>query len=147
MRKYLLFLFTATLSLCFTSGSDDDKKFLKVLDDDNSKYTNTGNIGLTLTNFGTYGHGFTLWPQQPNCEFPLGSGIEHLFDGGVWVGGFLSNDSLGSGRVGPFVTTGAVDAASIAARGGGFEYTNDPGSFIVERSSLLDSRFFDPAAI
>jgi hypothetical protein len=137
-------LFTA---IVFASNLGDEKRFNKKLDDDNSKYTNVGNIGLTLTNFGTYGHGFTLWPQQPNCEFPLGSGIEHLFDGGVWVGGFLSNDSLGSGRVGPFVTTGAVDAASIAARGGGFEYTNDPGSFIVERSSLLDSRFFDPLAI
>jgi len=147
MRKYLLFLFTATLSLCFTSGSDDDKKFLKVLDDDNSKYTNTGNIGLTVTNFGTYGHGFTLWPDQPSCEYPLGSGIEHIFDGGLLIGGFISNDAQGSGRVGPFVTTGAVDASSVSARGGGFEYTTAPGSKVIEKSSLVDSRFFEPSAV
>lgn len=119
----------------------------KQLDDDNSKYTNVGNIGLTITNFGTYGHGFSLWPQQPSCEYPIGSGIEHLFDGGLWVGAFISNDSLGSGRLGPFVTTGAVDAASVSARGGGFEWTNDPGSKITERSSLLSSRFYDPHAV
>src|SRR4030066_1055690 len=114
MRKYLLFLFTATLSLCFTSGSDDDKKFLKVLDDDNSKYSNIGNIGLTVTNFGTYGHGFTLWPDQPSCEYPSGSGIEHLFDGGLWIGGFSKTNPNSSSGSGPFVTTGAVDASSVS---------------------------------
>ncbi|MDZ7623884.1 MAG: hypothetical protein U5J96_05475 [Ignavibacteriaceae bacterium] len=48
--------------------------------------TNIGNIGITVTNFGTYGHGFVLWPEQPSCQYPLGSGIEHLFDGGLYVG-------------------------------------------------------------
>ena len=96
--------------LAFTPDTGDDKKFRKILDDDNSKFTNVGNIGLTVTNFGTYGHGFTQWPDQPSCEYPLGSGIEHLFDGGLWIGGFISNDEQGNGRTGPFVTTGAVDA-------------------------------------
>jgi len=66
--------------------------------DDNSKYTSIGNFGITITNFGTYGHGFALWPQQPSGEYPKGSGIEHIFDGGLYVGGFISNDSLGSGK-------------------------------------------------
>ncbi|NWG27598.1 MAG: hypothetical protein HXY48_03575 [Ignavibacteriaceae bacterium] len=148
MRVKLFFFFTALLSFAFsTLPGDDDKKFNKVLKDDNTKFTNAGNIGLTVTNFGTYGHGFTLWPQQPNCEYPLGSGIEHLFDGGLWIGGFISNDSLGNGRTGPFVTTGAVDAASVSARGGGFEYTNSDDAVVIERSSLLDSRFYNPDAI
>jgi len=63
------------------------------------------------------------------------------------LSGFISNDSLGSGKVGPFVTTGVVDASSVSARGGGFEYTNNPGSNVIERSSLLDSRFYSPSAI
>jgi hypothetical protein len=147
MRKHLLLLFTILISLCFSPNPGDDKKFAKTLDDDNSKYTNIGNIGLTVTNFGTYGHGFTLWPDQPSCEYPLGSGIEHIFDGGLWVGGYISNDAQGSGKVGPFVTTGAVDAASVSSRGGGFEYTNAKGSKVVERSSLLDSRFYEPSAV
>ena len=147
MRKHLLLFLVAMLFPAFTSNTGDDKKFRKILDDDNSKFTNIGNIGLTLTNFGTYGHGFTQWPEQPSCEYPLGSGIEHLFDGGLWVGGFISNDAQGTERAGPFVTTGAVDASSVSARGGGFEYTNATGDLVVERSSLLDSRFYEPSAI
>ncbi len=144
MKNIFVFLF-ALSSLVFSQSQYRGIK--KQTDDDNSKYTNVGNIGLTVTNFGTYGHGFSLWPEQPSCEYPLGSGIEHIFDGGLWVGGFIANDSLGSGRSGPFVTTGAVDAASVANRGGGWEFTNQPGSLVKERSSLIDSRFFSPQAV
>jgi hypothetical protein len=148
--KILLFLFSfSALATTFQQG-DGNQKFYKKLDDDNSKYTNVGNIGLTVTNFGTYGHGFSLWPEQPSCEYPLGSGIEHIFDGGLWVGGYIANDSIGgpgSGKVGPYVTTGAVDASSVSGRGGGFEFTNARGSVMKERSSLTDSRFYDPRAV
>ncbi|MBE2279794.1 MAG: hypothetical protein IAE91_05335 [Ignavibacteriaceae bacterium] len=120
----------------------------KSLKDDNTKFTNVGNIGITITNFGTYGHGFTRWPQQPSAEYPKGSGIEHLFDGGLWIGAYKANDSLGNGRTGPYVTTGAVDAASVSARGGGgFEWTNKMESGVIERSSLLSSKFYSPLAI
>lgn len=113
----------------------------KPTDDDNSKFTSVGNIGLTITNFGTYGHGFSLWPDQPSCEYPKGSGIEHIFDGGLWIGGIIRGNSE------PFVTTGAVDATSVASRGGGFEFTNKSGEKVVERSALFDSPFFQPSAI
>ncbi|NNG28015.1 MAG: hypothetical protein HKM87_10845 [Ignavibacteriaceae bacterium] len=148
MNYFLKFIIPSFLLIAFTlNPGDGDKKFPKTLDDDNSKFTNVGNIGITITNFGTYGHGFVLWPDQPSAEFPLGSGIEHLFDGGLWVGGFKADDSLGSNKIGPFVTTGAVDASSVSARGGGFEFTNSPGDFVKERSSLFDSRVFNPFAI
>ena len=145
--KFLLSLIIiSAFSFNFYSG-DGGNKLNKTMDDDNSKYTNVGNIGLTLTNFGMYGNGFALWPQQPSCEYPIGSGIEHIFDGSLWVGGYVSSDTEGPNRVGPFVTTGSVDASSVSTRGGGFEFTNAPGSRIVERSSLLDSRYYDPDAI
>jgi hypothetical protein len=141
MKKLLQF-FLLSLLLCAyqINPGDDDKYFPKNLDDDNSKYTNVGNIGLTVTNFGTYGNGFVTWPEQPSCQYPLGSGIEHIFDGGLYVGGFIR------GVGGPRVTTGAVDIASLA-RASGFEYTNAPGSLVKERSSLFDSRFYSPLAI
>jgi len=148
MKFHYRILYLSLFICAFTiNPSDEDKQFPKILNDDNSKFTNVGNIGLTVTNFGTYGNGFVLWPEQPSCEYPLGSGIEHIFDGGLWIGGFVANDSLGQGRVGPFVTTGAVDAASVAGRGGGFEYTNAPGNLVTERSSLYDSRYYSPYAI
>lgn len=147
MKFWLPLFLSLSLIITINSQSQDSYTLSKTADDDNSKYTNVGNFGLTITNFGTYGHGFTLWPQQPSAEYPLGSGIEHLFDGGLWIGAFTANDSLGSGRQGPFVTTGAVDAASVSARGGGFEYTNAPGSRVIERSSLFDSNVFSPDAV
>lgn len=139
--RYRIIYLSILLCAFTTNPGDEEKYFPKILDDDNSKYTNIGNIGITVTNFGTYGHGFVLWPEQPSCQYPIGSGIEHLFDGGLYVGGFIR------GVGGPFVTTGAVDAASVSARGGGFEFTNIAGSRVKERSSLFDSRFFSPAAI
>lgn len=148
MKINLLILLTATFVLSFTSEGDDrSARINKIAKDDNSHYTNVGNIGITVTNFGTVGHGFGLWPEQPNCEYPIGSGIEHLFDGGLWIGAYKSNDGKGSGRVGPFVTTGAVDASSVSNRGGGFEYTNDVTATVKERSSLIDSKFFSPSAV
>ncbi len=145
-RRFFLILLIIIFSLLLNPAYSQ-QKLNKTLDDDNSKFTNIGNIGLTVTNFGTYGHGFSLWPEQPSCEYPLGSGIEHIFDGGLWIGGFLSSDSLGNNKSGPFVTTGAVDAASVSSRGGGFEFTNKPGSRVIERSSLSDSPFFSPDAV
>jgi hypothetical protein len=145
MKKFLLLFLICSSFVALAQTSQ--QRLNKALDDDNTKSTDVGNIGLTITNFGTYGHGFSLWPQQPSCEYPLGSGIEHLFDGGLWIGALISDDENGSNRKGPFVTTGAVDASSVSARGGGFEYTNESGSFVRERSSLIDSKFFDPKAI
>ncbi|MGE5458161.1 MAG: hypothetical protein ACM3RX_07385 [Methanococcaceae archaeon] len=149
MKKRYFFIFVWTLFLTLKLPAQQESKSLhKTADDDNSKFTNIGNIGLTLTNFGMYGNGFSgRWPQQPSCEFPLGSGIEHIFAGGLWIGGYIAKDEALNNRVGPFVTTGAVDKSSISGRGGGFEYTNLPGSRITERSSLLTSKYFSPNAI
>jgi hypothetical protein len=145
--KYKFLLFIVSSFLLAFKLPDDGKSLNKKSDDDNSKFTNVGNIGLTVTNFGTYGHGFSLWPQQPSCEYPLGSGIEHIFDGGLWIGGFISGDASGRNKAGPFVTTGAVDASSVTVRGGGFEFTNVKGNLVTERSSLLNSKVFSPYAV
>ncbi|MBD3233172.1 MAG: hypothetical protein GF315_05560, partial [candidate division Zixibacteria bacterium] len=99
---------------------------------------------------------------MPSCEYPIDSGIEHLFDGGLWVG------AKKGGQI--YVTTGAVDVPSLeASNDGGFEFTTydedvnsngilDPGEDfngnnildiyrIIERSSLPTSQYYDPDAI
>jgi len=140
--KFTFFILLFLISLSISVIAQENQTILaKMMDDDNSKFTSIGNIGLTLTNFGTYGHGFSLWPDQPSCEYPKGSGIEHVFDGGLWIGGIIRGNSE------PFVTTGAVDATSVASRGGGFEFTNKSGEKVLERSALFDSPFFQPSAI
>lgn len=111
---------------------------LDIQDDVNNKFTNVGNITLTVTNYGTIGNGFVGFPNQPSCQYPKGSGIENLFIGGLWIGG--SKDGIIR------VTTGAVDV-SAANRTEGFEFTNADGSGILERSSLQNSPNYRPDAI
>lgn len=107
-------------------------------DDVNNKFTNVGNIAMTVTNYGTIGNGFVNFPNQPSCQYPKGSGIENMFLGGLWIGGY-KNGQL-------YVTTGALDV-STATRNEGFEFTNAAGSGILERSSLPTSSFYRPDAV
>ncbi len=126
------------------SQSPADPRFHKPTIDDDTKFTTVGSIGLTISNFGTFGDGFaTQTPvDQPSCEYPKGSGIEHLFVGGLWVGGKREDGSI-------FLTSGARDIASLRDVAAGFEFTNsaDPNDRVRERSSIIDSPFYSPAAV
>ena len=101
----------------------------------------TGAIGLTVTNFGTIGTRNAYWPDQPSCEYPLGSRIEHLYQGGLWVGAVSRRE----GQI--RVSTGATDRASASRIGQDYEFTSEPGATITERSSLSESQFFSESAI
>lgn len=120
------------------------KPIFKTTIDDNTKFTTIGSISLTITNFGTIGDGFVIQSpvDQPSCEYPKGSGIEHIFDGGLWVGGIRDDGKT-------MVTTGAVDISNLVDVAAGFEFTNsaDPADVVKERSSLVSSPFYHPAAI
>ena len=72
------------------------------------KFTNRANIGLTVTNIGIIGNAFDgsfNVEGFPSCEYPIGSGNEHLFDAGLWVGGLINGSVVA-------VSTGAVDATT-----------------------------------
>ncbi len=106
--------------------------------DNNS--TSVGKIGLTITSFGRIGNSFSasFWPAQSSCEYPIApvrSRIEHLFNGGLWIGGYRNGQ-------GPFVSTAAIDRNFSVE-----EFTQPPDSGLVERSSLLDSRYYSPYAV
>lgn len=107
-------------------------------DDVNNKFTNIGNIALTVTNYGTIGNGFANFPAQPSCQYPIGSGIENMFLSGLWIGGVKSGQTS--------VTTGAIDV-STANRTEGFEFSNAPGGTVLERSSLQTSPVYSSNAI
>jgi hypothetical protein len=148
--KSLPLIALAIISCAFTPfPGDNTQKLGKTLDDDNSKYTNVGNIALTVSNFGVYGNALLNLTQpghEPSCEYPIGSGIEHIFQGGLWVGGFKKDALNSTGKTGPFVTTGAIDNSN-GSRSSGYEFTNTKGSKETQRSTLLDSRFYNPIAI
>ncbi len=70
-----------------------------------SRYTSVGNIGLALTNLGYFGNLLNPSSTWPSCEYPLHSHVEHMFVGGLWVGGIDSE-----GRT--LVSAGAEDTPS-----------------------------------
>ncbi|MFQ5627430.1 MAG: hypothetical protein ACE5I1_01620, partial [bacterium] len=137
----IFFFFSSNLIF----SQDKSLGFLrKITVDDDNKFTTIGSIGLTVSNFGTFGDGFAVQApvDQPSCEYPKGSGIEHIFVGGLWVGGKRDDGAI-------FVTSGARDIPSLRDVAAGFEFSNsdDPGDVVRERSSLIDSPFFDPDAV
>ena len=95
--------------------------------------TTAGQARITVTNVGTFGNAFRGYRDgtgMPSGEYPAGSGTEHLFESGIWVGGI---DAGGGIRV----STSAYDAPQGYAPGrGGFEFT--PASSLGETSSLKD---------
>ncbi len=111
------------------------------------KYTNIGNIALTVTNFGILGNGFRVYDPQtheplPSCEYPLGSRTEHLYRAGLWVGA-----KLGDSR---FVSTGVIDALNVTPGSSqGFEFLPTPyeQDSVIEKSTLITSPYYDLSAI
>lgn len=108
------------------------------------KATSTGNIGVSFSNTGVIGNAFNANFQKgmPSLEYPLGSGIEHIFEGGLWIGARIGSETR--------VSTAAAgeDANGYSAGDDGYEFTADISrAQITERSSLPDSRFASPLAI
>lgn len=140
LRKSNLFLFLSfsaitILFLLFSIRNLHTAPFERQ-DDVNNKYTSVGNISLTVTNYGTLGKGYC--GSQPSCMFPKNSGVENLWLAGLWVGG-IKNGIIG-------VSTGAIDVSNPNKQEG-FEFTNAPGSVIIEKSSLITSPYYSPTAI
>ncbi|NQU06676.1 MAG: hypothetical protein HQ568_11330, partial [Calditrichaeota bacterium] len=61
-----------------------------------------GNIWMNFTNWGYFGN-FSPWgglgmddPEYPGtwapqCEYPAGSGVQYLFQGGLWLGAMVQD--------------------------------------------------------
>ena len=105
------------------------------------KVTSAANVCTTISNLGIIGNSFGGSFNvlgYPSCEYPCGSGIEHVFEGGLWVGGLLNGTQT--------VTTGAVDASTGYSTGrAGFEFSSKFP--LGEKSSLTNSPFYNPIAI
>jgi len=105
------------------------------------KTIDIGNIRVNVTNAGTIGRPNVRNDPQgpPSMEYPRGSGVEHLFEAGIWIG------AIKNGQIS--VSTGAVDDASGYAVGkAGFEFSPMPGMPVITRSSLPGSPVFSTAA-
>ena len=102
---------------------------------------NVGNVGVTVTNVGFVGKSNVRNNPTgpPSFEYPLDSGIEHLFESGLWVGALRSDGVV-------TVRTGAVVNANGYSPGRA-DYEFAPASLISNRSSLPESDVFTSAAV
>lgn len=105
--------------------------------------TSACNVGLTVTNVGTFGNAFRGnfdLLGSPSCEYPRNSGVEHLFEAGFWIGASVGGQF--------FVSTSAYDQSAGYSTGrAGYEFTPEIGSSIAQRSSLINSPNFNPQAV
>ncbi|MDP4966066.1 MAG: hypothetical protein NWQ55_13390, partial [Salibacteraceae bacterium] len=106
--------------------------------------TTASNIRLTVNNVGTFGNAFRGsydLLDYPSCEFPAGSGIEHLFEAGIWIGGLMDGSLVA-------VSTAAYDQSAGYSPGrAGYEMTAEIGAGFTERSSLIDNPNFSVDAV
>ncbi|MDX1429619.1 MAG: hypothetical protein R3282_04990, partial [Rhodothermales bacterium] len=100
-----------------------------------------GNVGITVTNAGFVGRSNVRNNPTgpPSFEYPLNSGVEHLFEAGLWVGAIRSDGVI-------TVRTGAV-TASAGYTPGGLGYELAQASPIIERSSLTSRDAFSALAV
>ncbi len=107
------------------------------------RVTSASNVRLTITNVGTFGNSFRGYrdgTSDQSCEYPAGSGKEHLFESGIWFGGLVNGQEI--------VSTSAYDAPQGYAPGrSGFEFTGEIGSQLTRRSSLFDNPNYRPDAV
>jgi len=100
-------------------------------------------VGLTLTNLGYFGTAFSN-RNQPSCEYPLNSNVEHIYRGGLWVGARAADGSV-------HVTSGAQDANGLQEGDDIRELTNfyddenagNPKNFVREWSNSQNSANYD----
>jgi hypothetical protein len=100
-----------------------------------------GNVGITITNSGFFGKANVRNNPTgpPSFEYPIDSGVEHLFEAGLWIGARRADGTF-------TVRTGAVTSSGGYRPGaGGYEFA--PLSPIIERSTLPTSDAYTPRAI
>ncbi len=104
--------------------------------------TDAGNMQLSLTNAGTIGDPSmaSASANNPSMQYPKSTGIEHLFESGIWIGAIVNGQTA--------VSTASVDATSGYTTGGtGFEFTSNIGQTISQRSSLTNNNYYSASAI
>ena len=136
MAKYYFYLTILLFGILSPNVKAQNESF-------DEQVTSASNVRITITNVGTYGNAFRGYrdgSSDQSGEYPAGSGIEHLFESGIWFGGEVSGQQI--------ISTSAYDAPQGYAPGrAGFEFTAETGSKLTNVSSLFESPAYNPKAI
>ena len=100
------------------------------------KFTSVNQVGIMINNNGYMGTNLPNAQSPPSFEYPLGTDIERMIRGGIWIGAInADNDHL--------VSTATLDESYSSQDLA--EYVEGP--LIEERSTLANNRYFHPDAI
>ncbi|MDZ4757741.1 MAG: hypothetical protein SGJ10_06325 [Bacteroidota bacterium] len=102
--------------------------------------TSAGRLGVNFTNTGTVGRPDVVANSKlgPSMEYPIGSGIEHLFEGGLWLGCMVNGQVQ--------LSSSAIESARGYSTGAtGYEFT--PNGLFGERSTLPSSSNYRSDAV
>ena len=107
------------------------------------RMTTASDVNMTVSSLGLIGNSFRGSYNSEgfsSCQYPAKSGVEHLFEGGLWVGAKVGGS--------PYVTSAAIDAASGYSPGAcNFEFTTPANQPLREISSLIRNPGYNPLAI
>mgnify|MGYP001375664912 CR=1 FL=1 len=133
MKKRWFTLLSSLISIGISAQDSFDEKL-----------TTVSNVRMTINNVGTFGNAFRGSFDilgYPSAEFPANSGIEHMFEAGIWVGALIDGSLVA-------VSTAAYDqSAGYSAGRAGYEMTAELGASFLERSSLIDNPNFSSTAV
>jgi hypothetical protein len=105
------------------------------------KAVEVSNLGISFTTVGTVGRPNVrnVPVGEPSMEYPRGSGTEHLFEAGIWLGANVNGEIRVS-------TSAVTNSAGYSQGAAGFEFTNN-GQLFLQRSSLVNDPNYSPVAI
>jgi len=107
--------------------------------------TKESNIELTVKNTGVFGNAFKGSFQNgtgtASCEYPKGSGVEHLFESGFWIGAKIN------GNIEAVSTCSQDNSKGYSPGASGFEFYAEENTGLSERSSLIYSPKYNPNAV
>ncbi len=128
-RTILALIFS--LGVYSTALGEDD--FISQAD---REFPNVNQIGLMINNNGLLGTNLPTNQSPPSFEYPLGTDIERMIRGGIWIGAINSDGE-------PLVSTATLDESySSQDLAEFFE-----GPRIEKRSTLANSEFEHPDAV
>ncbi len=130
-KRVLVSVLFALLALAAAASAQDD--FRSIPD---AKFTDVNRIGIMINNNGFLGTNLSNAQSPPSFEYPLGTDIERMIRGGLWLGAIDGNfDKL--------VTTATQDISFATSNIS--EWRDGP--LIIERSILRNNAFFSHDAV
>jgi len=136
MKKLLILSFLLLNIVLYSKNITSHNNYIvRTIPNTQIKSMINGNLWLTFSNFGVLGNVGQWGVESYSCMFPGNSGIEYLYQGALWVGAIVGNDTL----------------CSVGADGWSSEGEMYPGIYesdtIIERSIIPSSPIFDTLAV